>query len=42
MLIMGTDSTKQQIFINSSIFGTKMIFFLFNEKPVYLPLLGIV
>ena len=24
---MGTDSTKQKIFINSSVFGTRVIFF---------------
>lgn len=36
-----TDSTKQQIIINSLVFVTGVIFFLFNEKLVYLPQLGI-
>lgn len=35
------DSTKHQIIISSLIFGTGVIFFLFNEKLVYLPQLGI-
>lgn len=35
------DSTKHQIIISSLIFGTGVIFFLFNEKLIYLPQLGI-
>lgn len=36
----GDVGTKWQMLINSSLSGTGMTFFLFNEKPGHLPLLG--